>query len=208
MKATTPPIRIIGIDPGSRFTGYGIVEVQGTRSRCIAQGRIVCGDGELPGRLLTILRELGGIIAEHRPQEAAIEEVFVRMNAGSALVLGQARGAAICALAGSGLPVAEYAPARIKASVVGHGRAEKKQIQHMVSVMLNLHESVTADAGDALAVALCHAQWRSAPAAGAAPKSRRTGLRKALTSQALIDSKRSSLTLAEARQLLRRSSPR
>jgi crossover junction endodeoxyribonuclease RuvC len=201
-------VRIIGIDPGSRFTGYGIIEVEGTRSRCLAQGRIVCGDGDLPARLLTILRQLGEVVAEYRPQEAAIEEVFVRMNVGSALVLGQARGAAICALASAGLPPAEYAPARIKSAVVGHGRAEKNQIQHMVQVMLNLREPLSADAGDALAVALCHAHWRSAPAAGKSPKTRRSGLRQALSSPTLVDSKRDSLTLAEARQLLRRGPAR
>lgn len=211
MKATSP-IRILGIDPGSRFTGYGIIEVQGTRSQCIANGRIVCGDGDLSGRLLTILRGLGEVIAEYRPAEAAIEEVFVRMNVASALVLGQARGAAICALAGAGLPPAEYAPARIKSAVVGHGRAEKGQIQHMVRVMLNLQEAVTADAGDALAVALCHAHWRNAPSGGVAPRNRRSGLRHAFkTPEAATDkgiSTSSSLTLAEARALFRRSLPR
>jgi crossover junction endodeoxyribonuclease RuvC len=206
--AVTAPVRIIGIDPGSRFTGYGIIEVQGTHSHCVAQGRIVCGDGPLPGRLLTILRELGGIVAEYRPAEAAIEEVFVRMNVGSALVLGQARGAAICALANAGLPPAEYAPARVKSAVVGHGRAEKSQIQHMVRVMLGLREDMTADASDALAVALCHAHWRNAPAAGASVRNRRTGLRHALGTKETLDSGRKSLTLAEARQLLRRSLPR
>jgi len=131
---------------------------------CVAHGRIRCADGPLPGRLLQILDELGGVIREFSPQEAAVEEVFVKMNVGSALVLGQARGAAICALAQAGLPVAEYAPAKIKSAIVGHGRAEKPQVQHMVKVLLNLSELPPTDAADALAVALCHAHLRNAPA--------------------------------------------
>lgn len=174
-------VRILGIDPGSRFTGYGIIEVRGTRSDCVAHGRVVCGDGPLPQRLLQILRELDTVIATYRPQEAAIEEVFVRMNVGSALVLGQARGAAICAVAGAGLPLAEYAPARVKSTVVGHGRAEKTQIQHMVKVLLNLQDAPVTDAADALAVALCHARWRGAADGTQAPRTRnrRSGLRHA-----------------------------
>jgi len=163
-------LRILGIDPGSRITGYGIVEVEGSRSRWIAHGRIRCDAGPLPERLLRILRELGTVIREYAPREAAIEEVFVKTNVGSALILGQARGAAICALAEAGLPVAEYAPARIKSAVVGSGRAEKAQVQHMMKVLLNLGEAPPADAADALAVALCHAHSRALGVITRAPR--------------------------------------
>ncbi|GAC1628981.1 MAG: crossover junction endodeoxyribonuclease RuvC [Nevskia sp.] len=152
--------RILGIDPGSRITGWGVIEVSGTRSVCIDHGSVRCLGSELPPRLLQIFRELGAVIREYAPQESAIEEVFVNRNIASALVLGQARGAAICALAHAELPVAEYAPAQIKSAVVGSGRAEKVQVQHMVKVLLNLREAAVADAADALAVALCHAAVR------------------------------------------------
>ena len=111
----------------------------------------------MPQRLLKIFRELGDVVRDYAPQAAAVESVFVNRNVSSALILGQARGAAICALAASGVPVVEYAPAQIKSAVVGHGRAEKQQIQHMVRVLLNLAEEAPTDASDALAVALCHA---------------------------------------------------
>lgn len=153
-------VRILGIDPGSRVTGWGVVEISGARSQWIAHGQIKCLGSELPPRLLQIFHAIGGIVQQYRPQEAAIEEVFVNRNIASALVLGQARGAAICALAHAGLPVAEYAPAQIKSAVVGSGRAEKLQVQHMVKVLLNLREAAVADASDALAVALCHAHVR------------------------------------------------
>lgn len=153
-------VRILGIDPGSRVTGWGVIEVSGTRSVCIDHGSVRCLGTELPPRLLQIFRELGEVIRVYAPQESAIEEVFVNRNVASALVLGQARGAAICALAGAGLSVAEYAPAQIKSAVVGSGRAEKTQVQHMVKILLKLREAAVADAADALAVALCHAHVR------------------------------------------------
>jgi len=153
-------VRILGIDPGSRITGWGVIEIKGTRSQCIDHGSVRCAGADLPPRLLQIFRELGEVIHEYQPQESAIEEVFVNRNISSALVLGQARGAAICALANAGLPVAEYAPAQIKSAVVGNGRAEKLQVQHMVKVLLNLREAAVADAADALAVAICHAHVR------------------------------------------------
>jgi crossover junction endodeoxyribonuclease RuvC len=156
-------IRILGIDPGSRITGYGIIEVEGPRQRWLAHGHIRCGEGLLPERLLCIFSEMGALIREYAPQEAAVESVFVNRNVNSAIVLGQARGAAICALAGAGLSLAEYAPAQVKSSIVGQGRAEKTQIQHMVKALLKLREAPPADAADALAVALCHAHLRAAP---------------------------------------------
>jgi crossover junction endodeoxyribonuclease RuvC len=157
------PVRILGIDPGSRVTGYGVVETLGSRNTCIVYGRIHCGDGPLPQRLLQILGEIDVVIQEYAPHEAAVEEVFVKMNVASALVLGQARGAAICALGRAGLPVSEYAPARVKSAIVGNGRADKQQIQHMVKVLLDLSDAPPADAADALAIALCHAHLRNTP---------------------------------------------
>jgi len=157
--ATT--VRILGIDPGSRKTGYGIIETSGHRSVHIANGCLSLGDGELAPRLLKLLRGLTEIIEEYAPEEVAIEESFVnRANAASALVLGQARGAAICAIAGSGVPMAEYAAAQVKVAIAGNGRAEKQQVQHMVKVLLNLQDKLSPDASDALAVALTHAHVR------------------------------------------------
>lgn len=157
-----PAVRILGIDPGSRITGYGVIEASAGRSRCIAHGVIrLDPDDTMPQRLLTLLRELRALIQAQRPQEVAIEEVFVRRNVASALVLGQARGAAICAVAEAGLPLHEYAPASIKLAVAGNGRAEKPQIQQMVKVLLNLPAIPVADAADALACALCHAHSRT-----------------------------------------------
>lgn len=154
--------RILGIDPGSRYTGYGVIEVAGSKSRHLACGRINATVGEMPERLLKILQGLGEVIAEFQPQEVALEEVFVNKNMASALVLGQARGAAICAVALAGLPLAEYAATQVKLALVGNGRAEKLQVQHMVKVLLNVREvAMAADAADALAVALTHAHVRS-----------------------------------------------
>lgn len=158
--AASAPVRILGIDPGSRITGWGLVEHGAGRSRCIDHGRIHLDGGELPPRLLRIFTEIGQVIGHYRPDEAAIEEVFVNRNVASALVLGQARGAAICALASAGLSVAEYAASQIKSAVVGTGRAEKAQVQHMIRILLALPETAPADASDALAVALCHAHVR------------------------------------------------
>lgn len=155
------PLRILGIDPGSRVTGYGLVEVQGSRSRCVAQGVIRLPEKPLEQRLLLLLTRLRELIAEHRPDEAALEQVFVRRNVASALVLGQARGAALCAIAEAGLPLYEYAPASIKQAIAGSGRAEKPQIQRMVKVLLNLPAAPAEDAADALACALCHAHGRT-----------------------------------------------
>lgn len=154
-------VRILGIDPGSRTTGWGLIDSSGHKSQYVAHGCLAVGDGDLPERLLKILRGLSAIIGEHAPQEIAIEETFVnRANPQSALVLGQARGAAICAIAGAGLPMAEYAAAQVKMAIVGNGRADKEQVQHMVKVLLNLKLKLAADASDALAVALTHAHVR------------------------------------------------
>jgi crossover junction endodeoxyribonuclease RuvC len=154
-------IRILGIDPGSRYTGYGIIDTERGSSRLVACGRIVAGTGPMPERLVAIDRELTALLRDHAPQESAFEEVFVDRNVRSALVLGQARGVAICAAARLALPVAEYAPAQIKMALTGSGRADKEQVQHMVKLLLKLQGRLVADAADALAVALTHAQVRA-----------------------------------------------
>lgn len=153
---------ILGIDPGSRFTGYGVIATVANKHSHIASGRINATQGEMPERLLKIFEGLAAVIREHQPQEVAIEETFVnKVNAASALVLGQARGAAICAAAQAGLPVAEYAATQVKVAIAGNGRAEKLQVQHMVRILLNFRAALAADASDALAVALTHAHVRS-----------------------------------------------
>ena len=149
-------MRILGIDPGSRFTGFGIIEVNGDRVTPVHQGVIKAGTGEFPQRLGIIFSGIKDLIEEYAPDEMAIETVFVSKNAGSALKLGQARGAAVCAAISLGLPVAEYSPRSVKQAVVGRGSADKVQVQHMITVLLRLKERPSEDAADALAVALCH----------------------------------------------------
>mgnify|MGYP001618079693 CR=1 FL=1 len=163
-------VRILGIDPGSRFTGWGVIEARGAKLTHIAHGCIRAGDGPLPPRLAAIYSGLAAVIAEYQPAEYAVEEVFMRVNIGTALILGQARGVAVLAGAMAGLPFAEYAPAQIKRALVGSGRAEKTQIQHMVKLLLKLPtektEALQADAADALAIAICHAHVRGTIARG------------------------------------------
>ncbi|HGG60148.1 MAG TPA: crossover junction endodeoxyribonuclease RuvC [Gammaproteobacteria bacterium] len=153
-------IRILGIDPGSRITGWGMIESDGRYSRYIDSGHIRVDRDTLPDKLGFIFSEVGAVVEQHRPAEMAIEEVFVSRSAGSALKLGQARGAAICAGVSRDLVVAEYSARFIKQAVVGAGGADKTQVQHMVGILLNLRETLQADAADALAVALCHAHMR------------------------------------------------
>jgi crossover junction endodeoxyribonuclease RuvC len=150
-------IRILGIDPGSRITGFGIVDSDGHYSRHVASGAIRLEGEALADKLGMIFREVDAVIEAHRPQEMAIEKVFMARNADSALKLGQARGAAICAAVMQSLPVAEYTPRYVKQSVVGTGAADKAQVQHMMTMLLNLSGKLQADAADALAIALCHA---------------------------------------------------
>ena len=149
-------MRILGIDPGSRFTGYGIIEVDGDRVITLGQGVIRTGAGEFPERLGLIFDGIRELVETFAPDQAAIESVFVSKNAASALKLGQARGAAICAAVSLGIPVSEYSPRSIKQAIVGRGGADKVQVQHMVGVLLKLEEKLAEDAADALAVALCH----------------------------------------------------
>lgn len=154
-------IRLMGIDPGSRITGYGIIDLDGSRHRYVAGGCIPTdGSRPLPERLKTIFEAVAEIIRIHQPTEAAIEQVFMHRNPDSALKLGQARGAAICAAVVAGLPISEYAPRAVKQAVVGSGAADKAQVQHMISLLLNLSEPLQADAADALAVAICHGHTR------------------------------------------------
>ncbi len=150
-------MRILGIDPGSRMTGFAVIEAQGDRLRACGFGVIRTGAGELPERLSAIFDGVERVVAELAPAALAIESVFMARNAQSALKLGQARGAAICAATRTGLPVFEYAPRAVKLAVVGSGRAEKGQIQHMMRQILQIEETLQPDAADALAVAVCHA---------------------------------------------------
>jgi crossover junction endodeoxyribonuclease RuvC len=153
-------IRVLGIDPGSRVTGYGIIDQDGPRLRYVASGCIRTGDGALAVRLGMIFDGVNRIIDEYRPQEMAIERVFMNKNADSALKLGQARGAAICAGVTRAVPVDEYAAREIKQAVVGKGGATKEQVQHMIRVLLALGDRPPSDAADALAVAICHCHIR------------------------------------------------
>jgi len=149
---------IVGIDPGLRHTGWGIIAQTGNRLSFIAAGRICPPpDAPMAARLLALAEGIAGIVAVHQPNEAAIEETFVNKNARSALLLGQARGSAIVSLAQNGLMVAEYAANRIKQSVTGYGHAEKTQIQTMIAMLLPGSGKLAADAADALAVAVTHA---------------------------------------------------
>jgi crossover junction endodeoxyribonuclease RuvC len=152
-------MRVLGIDCGGEYTGYGVVEMDsGGRLVCLTCGAIKLSPREpLAGRLLRIYEELGVLIAQHRPDEVAIEGIFYALNVKSALKLGQVRGVAMLAAAAAGLEVAEYSPLTIKSSVVGYGRAEKQQVQHMVTRLLRLAEAPEPmDASDALAIAICH----------------------------------------------------
>lgn len=149
--------RILGIDPGSRITGIGIIETDGRRNQHVFSTCLRLGDASFPERLGTIFSELTRIIREYQPLEMAIESVFVSNNPASALKLGQARGAAICAGVIAGLPVAEYSPKEVKQATVGKGGADKAQVQHMVKLLLSLQGRLQVDTADALAVALCHA---------------------------------------------------
>jgi crossover junction endodeoxyribonuclease RuvC len=150
-------MRILGIDPGLRITGYGLLDKQGQQLSYIASGCIKTPDGELPERLKEILESLGAVIAWHQPQQVAVEKVFVNVNPQSTLMLGQARGAAICAAVLANLPVAEYTALQVKQAVVGNGHADKKQVQQMVQRLLKLSGIPGPDASDALACAICHA---------------------------------------------------
>ena len=149
---------ILGIDPGQRTTGFGVIEKHGNKLRYIASGTVKTGsEGELPPRLKIILQGVSEIVGTYQPDCAAIEKVFVNVNPQSTLLLGQARGAAICALVHADLSVAEYTALQVKQAVTGHGKAAKEQVQEMVARLLSLPGLPGTDAADALGVAICHA---------------------------------------------------
>ena len=152
-------MRVLGIDCGTEYTGYGVVELHDDgKLQCLDCGAIKLSPrNPLPGRLATIFTMLGTLIQKHQPTQVAIEDVFYAVNVKSALKLGQVRGVAMLAASSAGLEVAEYSPLSIKSAVVGYGKAEKTQVQHMVTRLLNLAEiPQPADAADALAIAICH----------------------------------------------------
>jgi crossover junction endodeoxyribonuclease RuvC len=154
-------IRILGIDPGLRITGFGIIGKTGGKLAYVTSGCIRTPEGSLPERLKSILDHLTDIIREHRPEQVAVEQVFVNVNPKSTLLLGQARGAAICAAVAQNLPVSEYTALQVKQAVVGNGHAEKEQVQEMVKRLLTLPGTPSPDAADALACAICHAHGGS-----------------------------------------------
>ena len=158
------PVRILGLDPGLRNTGWGIIDVEGNRLNYVAHGVIHSDSTEnLPRRLGQLFQGLEEIIRLWQPHEASVEETFVNTNAASTLKLGMARGIVLLAPAQAGLPVGEYSANRIKKSIVGVGHAEKHQVAHMVQLLLSGCGAVTADAADALAAAICHAHFRNQP---------------------------------------------
>ena len=149
---------VLGIDPGTAITGYGLVTEVDSQLQAVAYGVITTpSDWPMPQRLQKIYRDLTALIAEHQPTEGAVEQLFFSRNVKTALAVGQARGVALLALAEGGVPIYEYTPLQVKQSVVGYGRAEKKQIQELVKLLLGL-ETVPQpdDAADALAIAICH----------------------------------------------------
>jgi crossover junction endodeoxyribonuclease RuvC len=150
-------VRVLGIDPGSQRTGFGVLDAVGPRLSYVSSGVIRTTGLDFAARLCEIFRCMQSIVAEYQPQEIAIERVFMNRNADSALKLGQARGAAICGTADSQAQIFEYAPREIKLAVVGSGSAEKGQVQLMMRSLLKLESAVAADAADALAAAVCHA---------------------------------------------------
>ena len=153
-------IRILGIDPGSINTGYGIIDTKGNHSTHIDNGIIKITGDELPEKLRCIFAGLNDLIDQYQPDEISIEKVFVHRNADSALKLGQARGAAITACTMRDIPVFEYTANQVKQATVGKGHAAKQQVQHMIKVLLCLAEVPATDAADGLAIALCHAHSR------------------------------------------------
>ena len=155
-------LRILGIDPGSRVTGYGIIEAQGNRLRHLDNGIIATNSSDpLAVRLKTIYDGVARVIADHDPAALAIEQIFLAKNPHAALVLGHARGTAMLAAVNAGLAVYEYTALQVKSAVVGYGRAGKPQVQQMVKALLNLPEIAQEDAADALGVAICHAHSRT-----------------------------------------------
>ena len=150
---------ILGIDPGSRITGFGIIDNQANQIRYIHSGKIKVVGDSLPQRLGNIFERINEVIQQYHPQQMGIENVFMARNPDSALKLGQARGAAICAAHQAGLEIAEYAAREVKQAIVGKGAASKDQVQHMVKRLLGLQQTLQVDEADGLAIAICHAQY-------------------------------------------------
>ena len=153
--------RILGIDPGSRLTGFGVLDFAGDRPTYVASGTVRTPEGSFPDRLKRIFVSVGEIVEKYRPDIVAIESVFMARNAGSALKLGHARSAALCATFAFDVEVFEYAPREIKQAIVGNGSASKEQVQHMIVSLLQLDGAPSSDAADALAAAICHGQQRT-----------------------------------------------
>lgn len=170
--------RILGVDPGSRKTGFGIIELQGKQIKHVINGRLLVGDGDFADRLKQIFDGLTDLIQRYQPEIMAVEKVFLHKNADSALKLGQARGAAICAGVSQNLIVHEYSATQIKKAVVGNGHAQKDQVQYMMSVMLQLSEPPAEDAADALACAITHANHASLGMASKLPEGMRSSRRR------------------------------
>jgi crossover junction endodeoxyribonuclease RuvC len=176
-------MRILGVDPGSRLTGYGCVDLVGNQVRLVAHGTLRLSNTggrayvPLEQRLLLIHRGLSELIELHRPQILVVEKVFFAKNAVSALKLGQARGAVILSGAIHGLPIAEYSPSEVKAAIVGHGGADKEQVAKMVQLLVGAQKFVTADASDGLAIAICHAHRLGAASRTIAADARGGGAR-------------------------------
>ena len=152
--------RILGIDPGSRLTGFGVIEETATGYKYIASGCLRIKGDDFPLRLKQIFAGISDIVEQYQPEEMAIEQVFMHKNAASALKLGQARGAAICAVQLFDIPVFEYAARQVKQAVVGKGSADKLQVQQMVKILLGITGEIQIDASDALGISLCHANFQ------------------------------------------------
>jgi len=153
-------IRILGIDPGSQITGYGVIEIDGNRAIYVDCGCIRATGKSLADKLKSIYNGIHHVVDIHMPDEVSVEKVFMHKSVDSALKLGQARGVAICAASRPEVPVIEYAATEVKKAIVGKGRADKTQVQHMVRILLNLQGKLQVDAADALAIALCHGHTR------------------------------------------------
>ncbi|TXL01945.1 crossover junction endodeoxyribonuclease RuvC [Methylococcaceae bacterium HT1] len=152
--------RILGIDPGSRLTGFGVIDETATGYQYIASGCLRIKGDNFPLRLKQIFAGISGIVEQYQPAEMVIEQVFMHKNADSALKLGQARGAAICAVQLFDIPVYEYAARQVKQAVVGKGSADKLQVQHMVKILLGITGELQIDASDALGISICHANFQ------------------------------------------------
>ena len=164
MAIPAPRHRILGIDPGSRVTGFAVIDSDGQRSVRVASGCIRVGEQPWPARLGSIFDAVAALVAEHRPHEMAVEQLIFARDPTAALKIGQARGAVLCAGLKGGVTVHEYSPKTVKLAVVGTGGADKAQVQHMVKVLLTLTEDPAEDEADALAIALCHAHSMGIPA--------------------------------------------